>query len=192
MKGTLSGSVFPEYYFRHKINFCLMTFIGWNFLGRFREPFGQWNRGGERRGLQQWLISSDWHTPNSSHIHIGKLYELFRENIPTKKSYFPLSVCFHTSIVAISNSLNIKFESALFQFHWERRSEGGIEGLEAVFLLLAILVACGCGRSISDYNLISDHYKVTTGTGLLVAEWGCWLWVVTAHARLLRGHWISQ
>ena len=28
VKRTLSGSVFPEYYFRHKINFCLMTFIG--------------------------------------------------------------------------------------------------------------------------------------------------------------------
>ena len=191
MKGTLSGSVFPEYYFRHKINFCLMTFIGWNFLGRFREPFGQWNRGGERRGLQQWLISSDWQILPTPHTY-WKMYELFWENIPTKKSYFPLSVCFHTSIVAISNSLNIKFGSALFPFHWERRSEEGIEGLEAVFLLLAILVACGGGRDISDYNLISDHYKVTTGTGLLVAEWGCWLWVVTAHARLLRGHCISQ
>ena len=41
-------------------------------------------------------------------------------------------------------------------------------GIEAVFLLLlAILVACECGRCISDYNLISDHYKVTTGLG-------CW------------------
>ena len=24
---------------------------------------------------------------------------------------------------------------------------------------------CECGRYISDYNLISDHYKVTTGLG---------------------------
>ena len=94
-----------------------------------------------------------------------------------------MSVCFHTSIVAISNSLNIKFESALFQFHWERKREGG--GIEALFLLLAILVSCGCGRCISDYNLISDHYKVTTGLG-------CW-WRSEAAgcglSRRMRGSW---
>ena len=28
-----------------------------------------------------------------------------------------------------------------------------------------LVVACECGRYISDYNLISDHYKVTTGLG---------------------------
>ena len=33
-------------------------------------------------------------------------------------------------------------------------------------------------------SLQSDHWP-----GLLVPEWGCWLWVVTAHARLWRGHW---
>ena len=99
-----------------------------------------------------------------------KLNGLFQEDIlPTKKSYFPLSVCFHTSIVVISNSLNIKFESALFQFHSERKRRER-DWTKSVFLLLAILVACGCGRSISDYNLISDHYKVTTGPGLAEAE----------------------
>ena len=94
-----------------------------------------------------------------------------------------MSVCFHTSIVAISNSLNIKFESALFQFHWERKREGG--GIEALFLLLAILVSCGCGRRISDYILISDHYKVTTGLG-------CWWRSEAAGCGLslrMRGSW---
>ena len=37
------------------------------------------------------------------------------------------------------------------------------EGLKA--LLAILVVGCECGWYISDYNLISDHYKVTTGLG---------------------------
>ena len=93
---------------------------------------------------------------------LHKLNGLFQEDIlPTKKSYFPLSVCFHTSIVVISNSLNIKFESALFQFHSERKRRG--EGLDGVSVFVA-------GNTCGFYNLISDHYKVTTGPGLAEAE----------------------
>lgn len=66
LKGTLSGSVFPEYYFRNKINFCLMTFIGWNFLGRFWELLA-----GEIEG--RWLIRSEL----ILHAHNVKCCDLF-------------------------------------------------------------------------------------------------------------------
>ena len=96
-----------------------------------------------------------------------------------------MSVCFHTSIVAISNSLNIKFESALFQFHWERKREGGRDRSSVI----AAGNTCGLwvwrGRCISDYNLISDHYKVTTGLG-------CWWRSEAAGCELslrMRGSW---